>query len=199
MLTNREKRQQKTRQSILTAARQIISEQGPEQLSMRALAERIDYSPAGLYEYFSSKEDILHAVCLDGHQQLTAAIRAVDAALPPAEYLIRIGLAYVRFAVSNPQTYLLMFTNAPSGDVVSGLLDEVSSYPILRQAIRDGLDQGIFKTRAGFGLQEIAYAAWGIVHGLAMLRITTLRETPIPPDADENALVIFTRGLQAPD
>ncbi|MRR32158.1 TetR/AcrR family transcriptional regulator, partial [bacterium] len=46
-----ERRYQRTRQSILEAAQAILSEQGIEALSMRALAEKADYSPAALYKY----------------------------------------------------------------------------------------------------------------------------------------------------
>ena len=49
----------RTQQAILDAARAIIHEQGPDKLSMRAIADRIDYSPAGLYEYYGSKEEII--------------------------------------------------------------------------------------------------------------------------------------------
>jgi len=192
-----EKRKQRTRQAILDAARQIITEKGPGELSMRSLAERIDYSPAGLYEYFDSKEAIIQEVSQEGHQQLTHAIRAVDSDLPPDEYLREIGQAYIRFAVLNPDYYLLMFTITPPETLIQGMLKENSSYPILLQAIQKGLEAGVFKPRAGFGLQEMAYAAWALVHGISMLRITYLRDFPIPFDtADREALSAFGLGLQ---
>ena len=62
MTAPRTKRHLRTKQAILDAARQIIAEEGPAALSMRALADRIDYSAAGLYEYFGSKEEIIAAV-----------------------------------------------------------------------------------------------------------------------------------------
>ncbi|NJN55580.1 MAG: helix-turn-helix transcriptional regulator, partial [Anaerolineae bacterium] len=56
-LTPRERRHLRTKDAILDAARLIIKEQGADALSIRAIAEQIDYSPAGLYEYFGSKEE----------------------------------------------------------------------------------------------------------------------------------------------
>ena len=50
METKRTKRHLRTKQSILDAARAIIAEEGPAALSMRALADRIDYSAAGLHD-----------------------------------------------------------------------------------------------------------------------------------------------------
>lgn len=56
-LTPRERRAQRTRDAILEAARGIISKKGVEALSIRSIADAIDYSPAGLYEYFGSGRD----------------------------------------------------------------------------------------------------------------------------------------------
>ena len=54
MSQTRRKRHIRTKQAILDAALEIISEDGPNALSMRNLADRIDYSAAGIYEYFAS-------------------------------------------------------------------------------------------------------------------------------------------------
>ncbi len=67
------RRHVRTKQAILDAALEIVIQNGPAALSMRSLAERIDYSPAGLYEYFSSKEEIISAVCDEGQRMLYAA------------------------------------------------------------------------------------------------------------------------------
>jgi AcrR family transcriptional regulator len=205
--STRSKRRLRTRQAILDAAREIIATEGPAALSMRTLAERIDYSPAGLYEYFASKEDIIAAVCDEGQGYLFEAMRSVDADLPPAEYLYEIGAAYIRFALEHPDYFLLMFTVAPapemaqmSEEALKAVLQQPgSAYGILLQAIQRGIQQGALPTRPGFGLDEMAYAAWTLVHGMAMLRITALRQYPVDlAPADHQALLNFMRGLQAP-
>lgn len=205
--TTRTKRHLRTRQAILDAAREIIADEGPGALSMRALADRIDYSPAGLYEYFASKEEILAAVCDQGQQYLFEAMSGADPDLPPADYLYQIGIAYIRFALEHPDYFLLMFTVAPPPDM-AGLPEEVvkeamhqegSAYGILVQAIQRGINEGTFRTRPGFGLDEMAYAAWTLVHGIAMLRTTALRHYPIDlAAADHQVLLNFMRGLQGP-
>jgi AcrR family transcriptional regulator len=191
------RRQQKTRQSILDAARQILSREGSESLSMREIARMIDYSPAGLYEYFDSKEAIVDALCAEGHQRLADAMRQVDETLPPAEYLLEIGLAYIDFALRNPDYYLLMFTRPPAKSQLDEMMGENSSFPILLGAIRHGIESGVFRTRPGFELYEMAYTAWSIVHGIAMLRLTYLDEFPLDfASVDREALLAFSRGLQ---
>lgn len=205
METKRTRRHLRTRQAILDAARVIIAEEGPAALSMRALADRIDYSAAGLYEYFASKEEIIAAVCAEGQQHLYAAMHAVDPGLSPVEHLHDIGLAYIRFALEHPDYFLLMFTTAPppnmAGAPAAALQDalhgESSAYGLLVQAIQRGIDAGAFPVRPGFGLDEMAYAAWTLVHGVAMLRTTAMRHYPLDlAAADEQVLRNFMRGLQ---
>lgn len=194
--TPRQRRRQRTRQDILDAARGVISRKGIEDLTMRGLAEQIDYSPAGLYEYFDSKEAILQALCMEGHQRLTSVIRQVDASLSPPEYLLEIGLAYIDFALNNPEHYLLMFTSVPSKTQLEDMLGEDSSFLVLLHAIQMGIEGGAFKPRPGFGQYEMAYAAWSLVHGISMLRITYLGGFDLDfPTAHRQALSAFNRGL----
>lgn len=207
MTATRTKRHLRTKQAILDAARTIIADEGPAALSMRAIADRIDYSPAGLYEYFGGKEEIIAAVCDEGQRFLFEAMSQADPALPPAEYLYHIGQAYIRFALEHPDYFLLMFSEAPSTDMAGVPLDAVkemmeqegSAYGILVHAIQRGIDEDAFRVRPGFGRDEMAYAAWTLVHGVAMLRTTTMRSYPADLAlADHQVLLNFMRGLQSP-
>jgi AcrR family transcriptional regulator len=183
-LSPREKRQQRTHQAILDAARQLLNENGVEGLSMRAIADRIDYSPAALYEYFGGKEEIIQALCRQGNRRLKAYMEQVDTSLPFQEYLLNLGLTYIEFAVQNPDFFLLMFTTMPASapslaaleqKIDTGMMSEDSSFVILVDAIRRGVAEDILHPRPGFGVFEMAFAAWSTVHGIAMLRVTHLR------------------------
>jgi AcrR family transcriptional regulator len=197
----RDRRFRRNKQAILDAALEIIREAGPAALSMRALGERSDYSAAGLYEYFGGKDEIIAAVCMEGFERLTAHMRRADPALPAAEHLVEIGAAYIRFALENPETFLLMFTvtppRPPGAISPAEILQGDSSFHILLRAIRRGIEEGVFRARPGFGLMEMAYGAWATVHGIAMLRLTSLRGYPMDFDtADREALLNFACGLQ---
>ncbi|HMN28167.1 MAG TPA: TetR/AcrR family transcriptional regulator [Caldilineaceae bacterium] len=203
-LSPREKRQQRTHQAILDAARQLITEKGLDGLSMRAIAERIDYSPAGLYDYFGSKEEIIAALCQQGNGRLKAYMEAVDQELSFLDYLLGIGLAYIEFAVHYPDLFVLMFTTLPTGGGVAlsveqwlaGATSEDSAFIILLDAIKRGVEEGILRVRPQMGVVEMAFAAWATVHGIAMLRVTHLR--PLQTDFEaisRETLLAFGKGL----
>ena len=180
--TPRERRQQRTQHAIIEAARQIIRETGIDGLSMRAIADRIDYSPAGLYEYFGSKEEIVVAVCAQNFERFAKRLAQVDKTLTPTEYMFELGLAYIDFAVHNPDSFLLMFTTfpllqgerkqPPPFDAEVMMADD-DAFAILLRGVQRCVEQGIYPTKPGFGVFEMAYASWAQVHGLAMLRITS--------------------------
>ena len=60
--TARERRQERTRDEILSAALELVIEHGMDKLQMRQIADRVDYSIGGLYEYFSGKDEIIAAI-----------------------------------------------------------------------------------------------------------------------------------------
>lgn len=180
-LTPRERRHQRTQHAIIEAARQIIRESGVDSLSIRAIAERIDYSPAGLYEYFGSKEEIIAAVCTQNFERFAKRLAQVDQQLTPTEYMLELGLAYIDFAVHNADSFLLMFTtfpllqrNADSASFEDGENSPADNdaFALLVQGVQRCIDAGIYRTTPGFGALEMAYASWTQVHGMAMLRIT---------------------------
>lgn len=186
-LSTRERRHLRTHAAILDAARQIISRKGVDALSMRAIARAIDHSPAGLYEYFGSKEEIIAAVCRQGHRRLTEYMQRADRSLPAADYLMEIGLAYIDFAVRNPDFFRLMFTDPNTGipqglgvdDALAEMTQEGSSFGLLLAAVQRGIDEGLYQTKPGYELLEIAFGTWSIVHGMAMLRIGHLANFPL--------------------
>src|SRR3954468_8327242 len=60
------------RNAILAAARGLFLAEGYANVSMRKIAEQIEYSPGAIYSYFASKEDIFFALAEEGLQFLRA-------------------------------------------------------------------------------------------------------------------------------
>jgi AcrR family transcriptional regulator len=210
-LSPRERRALRTREAILEAARHIINKEGVNALSIRAIADAIDYSPAGLYEYFGSKEEIIMAVVAQGFERFTRALESADTTLPAVEYIKAVGLAYIDFAVRYPDFFLLMFTTAPLSDLYAAewranfttedlraTLDQEPSFAVLYRAVERCVAEGIFQTRPGYDIFEMALTTWGHVHGLAMLRVTYFRDSPIDFTAiDLAGMGVLQRGFSS--
>lgn len=198
--TPRERRSERSRQAILQAALALVIEKGLHKLSLREIARRADYSPAGLYEYFGSKDEIIEALVRDAGQRFFAHLSRVSRALPVEAYLVELGMAYIEFAHLNPDHFTLMFTHyqampvvnleefAPSGDT--------DAYGLLMDGVQRAIAAGIFTTRADYGKVAMTYSLWSLVHGLATLQATHLRYFKWDfATADRHALETFVRGL----
>src|SRR5690349_3516020 len=108
----RQKLELRTR--ILDAARRIVMREGFGALSMRKIADAIEYSPATLYLHFESRDAIARALCAEGYAQLLASFEPLIAIEDAADRLKAIGRAYVAFGVAHPETYRLIFMEDPS-------------------------------------------------------------------------------------
>ncbi|MEW6346044.1 MAG: TetR/AcrR family transcriptional regulator [Paraburkholderia sp.] len=114
-ITERKTRQkQALRERILDAARRIVIREGFAALSMRKIADAIEYSPATLYLHFESRDEIARALCAEGYEQLLASFEPLAQIADPAERLKALARAYIAFGVAHPQTYRLIFMEDPT-------------------------------------------------------------------------------------
>lgn len=196
--TPRERRHQKTKQAILQAAQDIIAEKGVDGLSLREIAQRIDYSPAGLYEYFNSKDDIIMAVCVEEFAQFSAYLERVPIDLSPAERIIQLGQAYLDFARNNPERFLFIFTTVPpdKGSITS-LTAENTPYNILREAVQAYIETEKIVLPAEYTIDDVTYIFWAKVHGMAMLQQTVFCQNERGIGSIHRwAFEIFEKGLK---
>jgi AcrR family transcriptional regulator len=164
----REREKQEVRQGILTAAREIARQEGWQSVTIRKVAERIEYSPPTIYEYFESKEDILAELRREGFRQLAATLKALlDAAVDPEQRLFDMVEAYWNFAMSKPELYQCM---NGLGGVPLGYLEKP---PAAREAIvttQEALAE--WAMAKGVDIPEIEGAVEiirSLVHGLISL------------------------------
>src|SRR5687767_15178717 len=88
----------RVRAAILTAARDLFVSEGYANVSIRKIAERIEYSPAAIYSYFPSKDDIFFALAEEGFQRLDAKVRSAAGNPDPLEDVRATWWAYYEFS-----------------------------------------------------------------------------------------------------
>ena len=165
IVERREREKEALRARIVEAARDLLSEEGLDALSMRAIAERIEYSPATIYLYFRDKEELTSEVIREGFRRMHAVMMEELAALPEtasgAEQYGATGRAYARFAVENTAFFRVMF-ELPSAARVNcprrAQGPEETSFDRVVLSVEKGLQDGSIQ---GSNAQHIALIGWG--------------------------------------
>src|SRR6476620_365474 len=106
-----ERDREAVRRGILDAARELFVTEGYENVSMRKIAERIEYSPAAIYGYFPSKDEIFIALAEEGVRLFADCSIGSLEGLSAIERLRRIVLRLYRFSSDHPQYFALMFVD----------------------------------------------------------------------------------------
>ncbi len=105
------RQKEEPRSNIIKAARQIVKEEGWQGLSMRKIADRIEYTAPIIYEYFANKEAILQELTSKGFLLLAKDLDAAkkEAGDDAAAQLEAMWLAYWNFGLKNKEMYQLMY------------------------------------------------------------------------------------------
>ncbi|MCA8898255.1 MAG: TetR/AcrR family transcriptional regulator [Hyphomonas sp.] len=193
------RRRKKVKESILAAAEKVFAEEGESGLSIRRLAEKIDYSPSAIYKYFGSKEELLDELKEAFFARLMEKVaRISDTARPFRERAHDCLTGYVKTAVERPHHYAAAFSTIPSPDEVAARAPVCwDSFIDTRkgQAFRvlvDIVEEGQANRAFDKAMCPVAAAksVWASLHGLALLMIhmPLLPEVQphggaLPPDA----------------
>src|SRR5277367_5616331 len=97
--------------AILDAARELFVAEGFQNVSIRKIAERIEYSPAAIYGYFPSKDDIFFALAEEGFRLLSQLGEADLENLQPLERIRTSFWRFYQFSREQPQYFALMFVD----------------------------------------------------------------------------------------
>ncbi|WPO78520.1 TetR/AcrR family transcriptional regulator [Flavobacterium sp. KACC 22761] len=104
------RQKEETRSNILGAAYDIVKEDGWNGLSMRKIADRIEYTAPIIYEYFSNKDAILTELTGQGFIKLAKELEKAKAKFEkPEEQLEAMWMAYWDFAFTDTEMYQVMF------------------------------------------------------------------------------------------
>jgi AcrR family transcriptional regulator len=195
-----DRERQAVREGILTAARELFVHEGYRNVSMRKIAERIEYSPAAIYGYFESKDAIFFALAEEGFRLMGEAhVAATDGAANAVEALRRMFLGYYRFSREHPQFFELMFLDR-SVPQLSERWDELG---FAKEKMRQAIAVVEWAVTAGAlppGTDAAAafHVLWAAIHGPATLAVCGRLSPDEDPDAlAADALEAVLAGLRA--
>ena len=160
------------KQALIAEALKVIDEQGLAAVTTRALARRLGVSHAAPGHHFADREALLAEIATEGFRLFADTLaQAASAESDVGERFVAIGRAYLRFAVDHPSYLRVMFGRGfPKGYAPPELLRRESdrAYAVLTDVVRDlPFPLGGEPTP----IDELAFGAWSLVHGMAMLWI----------------------------
>src|SRR5580700_11558704 len=162
----REREKRGIREEILEAARTLFVAEGYENVSIRKIAERIEYSPGTIYLYFQDKADILAQISEETFSRLERKLAAInqDTATEPLERVRRGLRAYIQFGLEHPNRYVLTFVRGSMPCSAGG-----RCFGELMRGVGFAMEAG---QMGEADVVEVSQALWAASHGVTALLIT---------------------------
>jgi AcrR family transcriptional regulator len=156
---------------VVSAALALVTEEGPEGLTVRALARRANVAPMSIYNHFGGKNGVIDAIIVEGFGLL--AVMADTRVCDPRENLLAGSRAYRDFALAHRAHYTVIFLHrfigyTPSVDTLTAAYRGVE---ILSGQVQECIDAGYF---AGRVCTDVAQQLWAAVHGYVALEISDI-------------------------
>jgi len=163
------------RQEILDAASELFVRDGYENVSMRRIADKIEYSPTTIYIYFKDKAELLEQVCKETFARLVQRLsKIMDQPGDPVERLKRGLIAYIEFGLANPHHYRATFMMPfPEGFDHEKYHQEGSpgmqAFSFLTRGLADCVKAG---KMPAMNVELASQTLWAGIHGITSLLIT---------------------------
>lgn len=165
---------------ITDEARRLLDSGGTGAVSWRGIARAVGLSPASLYTYFESLDDLFTELLLQSYGRLSASVEAAIAAFadaPLGDRLLVGPLAYRRWALANRGQFNLIFTDqlpgytaTPGGPTVDAQIAIFRPMvALLAEAQRVGFDETLMGAAGPH--REMFLGLWGTFHGLTTLEV----------------------------
>ena len=157
------------RSSILSTAWEMVKEDGWQSVSIRKIADAIEYSVPVIYDHFENKEAILMEFAKDGFRMLSKKIQAAkEKSADPAEQLKIVADAYWNFAFKNKEYYQLMYGLGMAGCEIEKCFPERDNF---RKLVMEPVEAIISKSKnPGVNPCLKYYTFWSILHGLISIK-----------------------------
>jgi len=191
-ITERRQRQlEEVRSTILQQSWQIVEEEGWEALSIRKIADAIEYSTPVVYKHFENKDAILEAFSREGYARLAGILTtAKSSRTSPSAQLEAISEAYWRFAQEHPKHYQIMYgLGIPTCQMVRDIPEIKQVADVLHTTINEAIRSGKNPDVDGH-LKATTF--WSILHGLVAM---TMIAAPGGPEMARRTLDDAVQGF----
>jgi AcrR family transcriptional regulator len=185
--------------AILDAARDLFVAEGYQNVSIRKIAERIEYSPAAIYSYFASKDDIFFALAEEGFRLLAASATDSAPARNPIEDVRRSFWHLYTFSKTHPEYFALMFLDRSVPRISRdwerfGFVRDMKRQVASR--IQRAVDEGAFPP--GTQPDVVFGVLLAAVHGASVMRLCDRMAPGVDADAlARDALEAVLAGIRA--
>ena len=200
----REREKSETRDKILDAARELFVTEGYDGVSMRRVAEKIEYSPTAIYVHFADKNELFHELCQQDFGRLAEVFQGSAMSNDPIERLRQIGRTYVEFGMHYPNHYKFMFmTPHPPVEMNDEECEkkgnpELDAYAFLKWAVQEAINAGRLQEELA-DAELVSQTLWAAVHGVIALNIAKCKDPWVDwrplQDRAETMLDVMMRGL----
>ncbi|HEX3792275.1 MAG TPA: TetR/AcrR family transcriptional regulator [Pseudonocardiaceae bacterium] len=155
---------------LLDEAGRMLSDEGPEALSMRRLATAVSTSTSAVYSLFGGKPELLRALYLEAFRRFGRYLTAVERTGDPLDDIARLALAYRASALSDPHLYAVMFPRPLNGFAPDpeAEAEALTTFEPLIGLVRLAISQELLVDESA---ETIAVGLWAIVHGLVSLEL----------------------------
>jgi|ERR1017187_9925538 AcrR family transcriptional regulator len=204
----REREKSETRDKILDAARELFVTEGYEGISMRRVAEKIEYSPTAIYVHFADKSELFQELCQQDFARLAEVFQSSAMSADPVERLKQIGRTYIDFGVRYPNHYKFMFMTPhrpiePDEEECEKIGNpELDAYAFLKWAVQQAIGAGRLREELA-DAELVSQTLWAAVHGVISLNIAKCKDPWVDwrpmQDRAETMLDVTMRGLLRED
>ncbi|TLV01627.1 TetR/AcrR family transcriptional regulator [Dyadobacter luticola] len=197
ILERKIRQKENMRTTIMAVALQLVKDEGWQSLSIRKIADAIEYSVPVIYDHFANKEDILFELSLDGFRLLQRTLEKNKRAYPdPFQRLRAYADAYWNFAFKNPEYYQLMYG---LGMPCSGPGKIKPEFNTFRDHIGDAIEEiAQDKKKDESEVCFRTYAFWSVVHGLisiVMMRCSDIDDSTMNKKVLDETVEAFIKNL----
>lgn len=154
--------------NILGAAKDLFFKKGFENVSMRAIASKIGYSPGAIYRYFENKREILSVLRHEAFGQFIEQQRNLVSVKDPLDRVRQTAEYYLQFALDEPDLFELMFNMGPSSVSLGGKWADrpKEAFELFRVNVVECVSCKCFGEA---DVDTIVFSLWSTMHGLATL------------------------------